>query len=181
MAAPTTWNGSSPLKIQYCQSYQRVNQIVVCTLVATKSELFQYVTRARGKIRWKQWKTIRMRSRRRSSNEGARGAVSTSGCRAGTLVGLPISQMVFAGSRRSIRMCRSSGKVRRMSTLSLQKTTSRSISPTRRKTQHSATIRAARRTASGGTRRYRWSGSTRGLSRGSTVSTTASTLTRPGR
>src|SRR6516164_3768552 len=44
-------SGSSPLKMQYCQSYQRVNQIVVCTLVATKSELFQYVTHARGKIR----------------------------------------------------------------------------------------------------------------------------------
>jgi hypothetical protein len=43
-------NGSSPLKRRYFQSYQLLNQIVVCTLVATKHELFQYVTSTRGKM-----------------------------------------------------------------------------------------------------------------------------------
>jgi hypothetical protein len=44
------YNGSSPLKRRYFQSYQLLNQIVVCTLVATKHELFQYVTSTRGKM-----------------------------------------------------------------------------------------------------------------------------------
>jgi hypothetical protein len=50
MITPDAFIGSSPLKRRYFQSYQLLNQIVVCTLVATKHELFQYVTSTRGKM-----------------------------------------------------------------------------------------------------------------------------------